>query len=269
MAGDKIRALLVGGSPEDARRTREALAASRDGSFELGHAPRLAAGLERLRTDTFGIVLLDLHLSDGGGLCALNALRAAAPQVPVLALVGREDERLGLEAVRTGAQHYLGKEVLDGGLLAEAIQHAIERQAMLLKLSQAARNAETREANLRKIIARNADGIVILDPEGTVLFVNPAAEEIFGREARQIVGGQFGCPVVGGETAELNIGPDRVAQMRAVDIDWQGAPAHLVSLRDVTEQRKTDEALRKSEEIFRAVFEKAKDPIFVKDPSCR
>ena len=64
MADGRVRALLVGGSPEDARRTREALAASRDGDFELSYAPRLATGLERLRADTFGIVLLDLHLSD-------------------------------------------------------------------------------------------------------------------------------------------------------------------------------------------------------------
>ncbi len=43
---------------------------------------------------------------------------------------------------------------------------------------------QSREANLRKIIEKNADGIIIVDSNGVVRFANPAAEALFGVRQR-------------------------------------------------------------------------------------
>ena len=54
---------------------------------------------------------------------------------------------------------------------------------------------QSSEANLRKIIEKNADGIVIVDRDGLVRYVNPAAETLFGRKAEELIGELFGFPL--------------------------------------------------------------------------
>ena len=61
------------------------------------------------------------------------------------------------------------------------------------------------EERFRHIIERSADGIVAVDLEGIVRFVNPAAEFLFGREADELLGESFGFPIVAGEEIEIEV----------------------------------------------------------------
>ena len=61
------------------------------------------------------------------------------------------------------------------------------------------------EARFHNIVSISTDGIVIVDGFGMILFVNPAASSLFGRKAEELLGEQFGFPIVAGETAELDI----------------------------------------------------------------
>ena len=110
------------------------------------------------------------------------------------------------------------------------------------------RELEASEARFRTLIERNADGIVLVRPDGVIRFANPAAEALLGRPARQLVGATFGVPVVPGEPTELDIfsaGPaGRVAEMRVVETEWEGATVYLASLRDVSERKRLEEELR-------------------------
>jgi len=49
------------------------------------------------------------------------------------------------------------------------------------------RLAEELEVNLRAIIEKNVDGIIITDGGGVVRFVNPAAEAMLGRKAEELL----------------------------------------------------------------------------------
>jgi diguanylate cyclase (GGDEF)-like protein len=69
-------------------------------------------------------VLLDLDLPDAE---SLSALRAHAPDVPVLVLVSVGAAASGLLAVLAGAQDYLVRDRLDGALLMRALQYAGQR----------------------------------------------------------------------------------------------------------------------------------------------
>ncbi len=104
------------------------------------------------------------------------------------------------------------------------------------------------ELQFRGVINGNADGIAILDKYGVARLVNPAAQAMFNRSAEELVGQMLGLPTVAGETTEVDIvrtdGQTMVAEMQVVEIDWEGEPAYLASLHDITERKKTEEEQR-------------------------
>jgi signal transduction histidine kinase len=104
------------------------------------------------------------------------------------------------------------------------------------------------EQSLRTVIRENVDGMLVIDREGVVVFANPAAERLLGRAAQALNGTLLGFPVVAGESSEIDVaaGPaPRTAEMRVVAIGWEGKPAALASLRDVTERKRAEEELRR------------------------
>lgn len=113
-------------------------------------------------------------------------------------------------------------------------------QERTAELSHANQELQAKESRFRTIIERNADGMIIVDSQGIVRFVNPAAEHLFHRCADELLGESFGFPVVAGETAELDVirqdGKPGIVEMRVVEIEWEGERAFLATFRDITER---------------------------------
>ena len=115
-----------------------------------------------------------------------------------------------------------------------------------------------------------AEGVVIIQ-EGVVRYANQAAATLVGRMPREIVGTSLADHVGIDETTDLGqplrvTAPDgRFAWIRVgrSAIVWQGRPATLVSVTDITEQLRADEALRKSEELYRTVIENVNETIII------
>lgn len=103
------------------------------------------------------------------------------------------------------------------------------------------------QTEIRFLVEKNADGILVVDEEGIVLFANPAAADIFGRPHRSLVGTPIGVPVTAGETAEIAIhkpdGRQLEAEVRVVETVWGHRPARLASLRDISARKAMEERL--------------------------
>ena len=102
-------------------------------------------------------------------------------------------------------------------------------------------------ASLRAIIERLPDGIVVVDRIGMIRFANPAAARLFDRHSKDLVGSEFGFPVVVGETTEIDIvqrggGGVVYAELRVVETEWDDEPGmQLISLRDITDRKHAQE----------------------------
>jgi putative nucleotidyltransferase with HDIG domain len=106
------------------------------------------------------------------------------------------------------------------------------------------------EANFRNMIYNNADGILILDENSFVKFMNPAAEMIFGTKAERFVGRAFEHLIIPGKPTELDItigdGKSMVVEMRIMETEWKKKKAYLASLRDITDRKRMQQRLQRS-----------------------
>jgi PAS domain S-box-containing protein len=228
---------------------------------------RLGAGLGLLREKKFDLVLTDLNLPDSTGVATFERLATEAPHIPVIVFTGLPDEAIATHILRRGAQDCVQKTRLGPGVLARIMRRAVERHGYARELDRRARQLEESEGRVRAIYEASVDAAVIVDNHGIVRFANPAAGGMFGRPPYALEGHHFGFPVSTGATTEVDIvrggSSIGVAEMRVVALTWQGHPAHLASLRDITERKHAEFELRESEERFRLMIEHAADYAFV------
>jgi signal transduction histidine kinase len=96
--------------------------------FHVEHVDQLDAALARLARGGIDVALIDLSLPDSCGMETFQAIRAAAPTVPIVVLTGLDDEEFVLEMLHQGAQDYLVKHEAEPKLVARSLRFAIERQ---------------------------------------------------------------------------------------------------------------------------------------------
>jgi phosphoserine phosphatase RsbU/P len=134
---------------------------------EMALTDRLSSGLQKLNTQGFDLVLLELSLPDTQGLETFVQFRKSAPQIPVVVLVDAAEEELAVRTIQMGAQDYLFRQELTGPLLTGAIHKAIDRH-----LGQQAFGYEG--FLLRALMEHIPDSIYFKDLRSRFLMINHA-----------------------------------------------------------------------------------------------
>lgn len=100
------------------------------------------------------------------------------------------------------------------------------------------------EERLQTIINNNLDGSIVVDRDGKVRFVNPAAASIFGRQPEDFLNTTLWLSTLNQGVTEIEIkrktGETITAEMRQVELVWEREKAHLLSLRDITERKQAE-----------------------------
>jgi signal transduction histidine kinase/CheY-like chemotaxis protein len=203
-----------------------------------------------LQDEQFDIILCDLRLPDSSGLETFNRIFTVAAEIPIIILSGYADERIALEAVQRGAQDYIHKNDLSPTLLARSIQYAIERYRLWNDLQDKTEKLAASEAQRRSIIAKNPDGIVILNKKGILRFINPAAEKILGKSKLELMGHPLAeIPLDSHANNEIFIerknGTLAIIEFHLVETEWEGEAVFQASLRDITEHHRIREEISK------------------------
>jgi PAS domain-containing protein len=111
--------------------------------------------------------------------------------------------------------------------------------------------------------------MLVVDADGRVRFVNSVAASLLRRRASELIGKIFGLPLILSEAAEINLiqadGNLLSTEMRTAEITWDGLPAQMILLRDLTEQQRIQEALRDAEGFSRAILNSLTHHIAVLD----
>lgn len=275
-----LRVLLIEDNPGDARLIKEMLKESGI-QFEMVCMDRLSSGIERIAHDGFDIILLDLGLPDSQGVDTLNKLYQSKPEAPVIVLTGLADETVGIQAVKEGAQDYLIKGQVDSRLLVRSVCYAIERKRV--------EEALQRSEKLYRLLAENTNDMITRHlPDSTYLYVSSACRILFGYEPEELIGTKAFDQmhpedvkrVIAITQEAVRTGSSRMGQYRHLRKDGQYVWVETVGkviknketgdiediicvVRDITERKRAEEALRTSEKRFRAVVDQAADAFFI------
>ncbi len=245
MAGSHVHILFIEHNAAEVARVRSLLAEEGCAQCTLDHAADLREGLDWLARDHVDVVLLSLSMPEAPGIESLVKVCTRSPDVPVVVLADAQQEAVALDAVARGAQDYLIRGRLDREALLRSIRYALEQRRVLGQLERSTGLLQASQATLQNVIDSNADGLVVIDRHGLICFVNPAAEALLGRSGKDLVGSAFDVQVSAGQRRELTFtagdGAPRTAEMRVVDIMWEGEPSFLASLRDVTERKRVEQ----------------------------
>ncbi|MBF0554463.1 MAG: PAS domain-containing protein [Nitrospirae bacterium] len=114
------------------------------------------------------------------------------------------------------------------------------------------------ERLLNTLVSKNADGIVMVDNQRRVLFVNPAAEILFGRDATSMLGTVLDIPVDTGKPENIHVtngnGEPHVAEMISVETQWDESKVYVATFRDITGHVRMQDELIQTISLLDAIF---------------
>ena len=171
----------------------------------------------------------------------------------------------------------------------EALRRRIAELESFLKEEQPATESPTKADDRYKQVFALMSDAVLVHQQGRILYANPAAAEIYGAETAATLLGRDFIELVHPDDHELIFtlrrkltdgkrvepavqrglrldGAGFMAESRGSKITWDGVPAILVVLRDVTEHMKSENELRESAARFRDLIDGSTLSIQIGDP---
>ena len=136
---NKVNILLIEDNPGDAHLVKLYLKEA-SVKHELLHADTFFEGVEMIKNNEISLILLDLSLPDSSGFKTLTNIIQEARQIPIIVLTGTNNEIVGNQSIKAGAQDFLVKGQFDAKLLGRSIRYSLRRFETQLKLEETAQN---------------------------------------------------------------------------------------------------------------------------------
>src|SRR5262245_12295816 len=257
--------------------------ALRAAGYAVDEAEDGASALQLLEASTYDVLLTDLKMPavDGFGVLEFVRLRELGPEVVVLTGTHAQDINAAIRAMRLGANDFLMKPLTGPDQAVLSVDRAMEKKRQREALREA-------QARYQQLFERIPIGLYRTTPDGAFLEANPALLQMLSCPSReQLLASRstdfYICPEDRRRWQE-RIERDGVVsrfeqQLQRLDgtVLWVEDSARLVrdaggrvvcyegSLQDITERKRSDEALRRSEASFRLLFENNPHPMGVYD----
>jgi signal transduction histidine kinase len=134
MEHEIFNVLLVEDNPGDKRIIQEMLQDARSMQYKIVNARRLDEAVKLIGKNNIDVAILDLNLPDSSGVDTFLTFQKHNIDLPVVLLTRPDDNTIGNEAIRKGAQDCLIKDRIDSHVLMRALLYAIDRKRSEKKL---------------------------------------------------------------------------------------------------------------------------------------
>jgi PAS domain S-box-containing protein len=273
---EKCRVLIV----DDDQKVRSYLVELlQQEGYEVASANDGGAALELVNSFEPHLVISDVVMPvlNGIELCRRIKKESHTASIPVLLISGeRTDAEDNIEGLTAGADDYLGI--------------PFRHEELLVKVARLAERSRV-EKHYRELVEQAADIIYTRDLEGYVTSINHAGARFFGKSVYEILGSHLSS-LIGVDAATRDIEATKKAAtdspLRSIYFvqDTDGTGRYLDGVitierdrrhkatgvrgvvRDITEQKLAEEALRDSEQRYRQLVEVSPEAIAVQSEGC-
>jgi PAS domain S-box-containing protein len=275
MMNPRLRILHVEDNAADAELTRDLL--------ETGG---IACDFTRVETEQgltaalqdgeFDLVLGDYSLPSFDGESALRLVREQHPDLPFIFLSGTMGEEVAIDALKLGATDYVLKTRMSR--LVPAVHRALREARERRELQRAEHELRNRELKIRRLVDANIVGIFISDLDNRIIEANDAFLEIIGSTRDDLKDGALRWPDLtppewqaASERASAQLTTSGVCELfekQYIRRDGTHVPVlvaaaaiegtrgeNVAFVLDLTERKRAEEAVRRSEREIRDVIE--------------
>jgi PAS domain S-box-containing protein len=277
-----LRFLIIEDSEDDAELIAREL--KRGGFQFVYHRVQTEAALEAaLDLPAWDLIISDFNMPRFSGTTALRLLRGRGLDVPFVFVSGTIGEDVAVAAMKAGAQDYVTKGNLKR--LVPAVERELREAEGRRERQRAEQSLRESEARYRLLFESNPHPMWVLDTETLrFLAVNAAAVQQYGYSREEFLGmtaldirpeedvekfrhsmalPQEGVQLTAGWLHRKKDGTLIDVEVSAHAIPWGERPGLLSLVTDVTDRKRTVEALRDSEERFRQLAEHIKEAFFL------
>jgi len=270
------------------------------GQFQVDIITSAPAALAQMNSKNYDAIISDYQMADMDGIEFLKTVRSSGNIIPFILFTGRGREEVVIEAINSGVDSYIQKGGEPEAQFAE-LAHKLRQAIQKHHADAGIRDLERRQADIINFLP---DATFAIDTNGVVIAWNRAMEEITGVAASYILGkGNYEYAISGyherqpilidlvlnedhaqlakypllkrsGRTLIMETNVPFLHNGRGATIWSTATPLYdtkgivtgaIQSIRDITEQKEVEEALRGSEEKFKTLFENAGDAILIMD----
>ncbi|HJT24613.1 MAG TPA: EAL domain-containing protein, partial [bacterium] len=204
------------------------------------------------------VVLLESSGSDEQDTSVLSQIRTMAPETPVIVLSPEFRSESLAHLLGQGAQDYLVKRETTGDRVGQAIRSAFERQRFQ---NQSRKVLGETGRNFNVLMDMSLDGVAVFQ-RGIIKAANPAFDRILGYDRGETQGKPISClcrpeyqsyfksQIERGVDTPIVIAAKKkdlsplYLEYRVRPCTYNGEPAFVIDIHDITERRKSEEALR-------------------------
>lgn len=147
--------------------------------YETTGASSVSEAKQRLKEQSFALIITDVNMPDGDGFEILDLVRENFPRTVVLMITGYGTIESAVEAIKKGAYDYLTKPIVDDDLLL-AVERA-SRQQLLMNENQQLRQQLESKFSLNNVISQDHKMArifelieAVADSKTTILMTGPS-----------------------------------------------------------------------------------------------
>ncbi len=145
------------------------------------------AGMARVATETYHLVLVDINLPDMTGHDVVQTMRDKGDRVPVIVVSGETQIDAAIQALRLGAADYVRKPI-EPEFLLHSIRRVI-KQGWLEREYKTFQYRINQSERLHRFLVDNSPDIIFtLDDQGCISFINDRVQERLGISRQSLLG---------------------------------------------------------------------------------